>query len=147
MYTYLENIGPLSSLTFLLKSLSLCSKLRWIFCSCLLKHNLGSWPLGDHLNFQNSYVRTNTNLISVFVLKPWFPKNHYENMGSCIVFREKGNTPNNSWCSGFMSKGCARVSVLFAWNNNKNERTSWTQETHDLTKKKCSFDRKSLVAL
>ena len=80
--------------------------------------------LGDHLNLQNSSIRTNTNLILVFVLKPWFPKNPCENIGSCIVFEEKGNTPKNSWCSGFMSKGCARVGVLFAWSNNTNEGTS-----------------------
>ena len=35
-----------------------------------------------YLNFQNLSVRKNTNLIYVFVLKPWFRKNPCENMGS-----------------------------------------------------------------
>jgi hypothetical protein len=38
--------------------------------------------LGYYLNFQNLSVRTNINLIYVFVLKPWFSKNSCENMGS-----------------------------------------------------------------
>jgi hypothetical protein len=41
MYTHLRNIGPFSSLTFLiLESLSLYSKLRWLFRFCLFKSQL-----------------------------------------------------------------------------------------------------------
>jgi len=40
MYTYLRNIFPLSSLIFYLESLSLYSKLWWLFRACLLKSHL-----------------------------------------------------------------------------------------------------------
>jgi len=40
MYTYLRNIGHLSSLTFLLESLSLYNKLQRLFCFYLLKSYL-----------------------------------------------------------------------------------------------------------
>jgi hypothetical protein len=41
MYTHLRNIGPFSSLTFLIiESLSLYSKLRWLFRFCLFKSQL-----------------------------------------------------------------------------------------------------------
>lgn len=39
-------LGPLSLLTFLLESLSLCSKRRWFFSFEYSSHNLQSWPLG-----------------------------------------------------------------------------------------------------
>jgi hypothetical protein len=42
-----------------------------------------------------------------FELKLWIPKNPFEHVRSCIVLEEKGNTPKDSWCSGFMSKDCA----------------------------------------
>jgi len=41
MYTYLRNIGPLSSWSFPFpKSLGICSKLQWLFHSCLLELHL-----------------------------------------------------------------------------------------------------------
>jgi len=81
-------------------------------------------------------VKTNTNLIFVFVLKPWFFKNPCKNMGSCIVFGEKkGNTPNNSWCNSFVSKGCAHLGVLFELNKKKMKVHHEHKKTDDLIKK------------
>jgi hypothetical protein len=69
--------------------------------------------LGYHLNFQNLFIRTNINLIFVFVLKILFSKNPCENMGSCLFFweRKKGKTLKNSWCSGFVSTKCAQCVI------------------------------------
>jgi len=56
-----------------------------------------------HLNFQDLFVKTNINLIFVFVLKLLFSKNPCENMGSCFFFgREKKEKEKHQIILGVM---------------------------------------------
>jgi hypothetical protein len=97
-----------------------------------------------HLNFQDLFVKTNINLIFVFVLKLLFSKNPCENMGSCLFFWErkkrKGKTPNNSWCNGFVSKRCVQYVICIKAHHEH-------RKTHNFINRKGSFDRESLVIL
>ena len=53
-------------------------------------------------------------------------------MRSCIVFfLGKGKHTKNSWCSDFMSKRCARVSVLYEITIKIKARHE-QKKTHDL---------------
>jgi len=89
-----------------------------------------------HLNFQNLFIRTNINLIFVFILKLWFSKNPCENMGSCFFWeRKKGKTPKNSWCSGFVSKKCVQYVICIKAHNEH-------RQIHHFINRKGSFDRR-----
>ena len=93
--------------------------------------------LRNHLNFQNSFVSDKHQNDFCFCSKLWFSKNPCENMGSCLLFWEKGKTPMNSWRNGFVSiKVC---SVCYLHEHKK-------KKTHDFINRKGSFDRESLVA-
>jgi hypothetical protein len=51
-------------------------------------------------------------MISVFVLNFDFPKILVKTWGHACCFGEKGKTPKDSWCRGFISTKV--LSVLFA---------------------------------
>jgi hypothetical protein len=95
--------------------------------------------LWNSLNFQNLFVWTNTNMISVSYQNFEFPKKLYEHVRSCIVLEgKKGNTLVVSWVKVVLS-------VLFAWNDNKNKGTLWTQEnTWSYLTRKTHFTEKVL---
>jgi hypothetical protein len=38
---------------------------------------------------------------------------------SCIVLEEKGNTPKDNWCNGFMFKGYAQCVICMKQQQNK----------------------------
>jgi hypothetical protein len=103
--------------------------------------------LRNHLNFQNLFVWTNTNMISVSYQKLWIPK---KSLWTCAIMHSFGRKwKHNTKILGAMVS-CLKVmlDVLFAWNNNKKWRhVTNTGKTHDLISKKDSFDRGSLVAL
>jgi hypothetical protein len=64
--------------------------------------------LWNSLNFENLFVRTNTNMISVSYQNFEFSKKLYEHVRSCIVLEgKKGNTLVVSWVKVVLS-------VLFA---------------------------------
>jgi len=93
--------------------------------------------LRNHLNFQNSFVSDKHQNDFCFCSKLWFSKNPCENMGSCLLFWEKGKTPMNSWRNGFVSTKVCSVGYLHEHKKKK---------THDFINRKGSFDGESLVA-
>ena len=60
-----------------------------------------------------------------------------------FFFQGKGNTLKNSWCSGFVSKGCADVGVLCE-TTTKNKACREHEKTHDLIKKRAHLTKKVL---
>jgi hypothetical protein len=67
--------------------------------------------LGNHLNFQNSVVLDKHKHVFCFCTKLWILKNPCEHVRSCIVLKEKGNIPKDSWRNGFMLKGYAQCVI------------------------------------
>jgi hypothetical protein len=92
--------------------------------------------LRNHLNFQNSFVSDKHQHDFCFCSKLWFSKNPCENMGSCLLFWEKGKTPMNSWRNGFVSTKVCSVCYL---HEHKKEKT------HDFINRKGSLDKENLV--
>ena len=76
-----------------------CFFFFWVFSRCMATF------LRNHLNFQNSFFLDKHQHDFSFCTKLWIPKNTCEHVRSCIVLEEKGNTPKDSWCDGFMLNG------------------------------------------
>jgi len=92
--------------------------------------------LKNHLNLQNLFIWTNTNMISASYQKLWIPKkNLCEHVRSCIVLEEKGNTPKDFWRNGFMPKGYAQCVICMKLQQ-KGKACHEHQKTHDLINKK-----------
>jgi len=83
----------------------------WCFCFCGFSRCMVT-SLRNHLNFQNLFVWTNTNMISVFVLNFDFPKILMKTWGHACCFGKKGKTPKDSWCGGFISTKVCSVCYL-----------------------------------
>ena len=96
-----------------------------------------SWCLGYYSGFSRcmttflwislifkTRVRTNTNLIFVFVLKPWFSKNPCENMGSCFFLGEKKRESTKQFLVQWFCE-YRMCSMCYL-----HEGTSWTKKKH-----------------
>jgi len=67
--------------------------------------------LRNHLNFQNLFVWTNTNMISVSYQKLWIPK---KSLWTCAIMhslRRKGKHSKSYWRNGVMLKGYAQCVI------------------------------------
>jgi len=98
--------------------------------------------LRNHPNFQNLFVWTNTNMISALYLT----LNSQKSLWICAIMHSwKKRETHPKILGAVVSCLTVMLNVLFAWNNNKNERHVMNTEKHMiLSIRKAHLTRKVL---